>query len=265
VLAALRGGKLISVDDVTLDGRRVVRVILDVPNSVRTAAEKINIDQLRERQKHSVASPQLQEQVLQNVLAQRQLPPTCRYTYYVDPALHYAVRQFERSYLPNTLLSRTVSSDFQQVPGRPLWLPRRMETEVHEMPNLPGIALADSFLTDVMEVSAYDFGRVLDNTFTLDQSKPGTSILDFSDPAAKGPDGSIHYEVPAGPEQLAAVIDRARKSPTPFSFGGPPPAMSRPLDSGYRNSALYKIVVANVVVIACIVGFVVWRRRKELE
>lgn len=268
VLAHLRkGGKLVSVENVTLDGHKAVRVELEVPNPIRKGAELIDINQLRENQKHSKASPKWQEQVLQGVLAQRKLPATCRYAYYLDPALHYAVRRLDRSYAPDTLLSRSISSDFVQEPGRPVWLPRRIETEMHEMPNqsTPDPVLVDSILSEVLEITTYDFARVPDDAFALNYTKPGTFVVDYTDATAKSSDGSIRYQIPERPQELTAVIQKARNAPQPMMLGGRPLAMAGPVQPRYRTKTLVMIGVANVAAIACGIAFVVWRRRKEGE
>ena len=198
LLANLRkGGKLLSIEDAKLDGRPVTRVELEVPNPIRKGAELIDIDKIREMQKHSRANSRWQEQVVQTILDQRKQPATCRYTYYLDPALRYAVRRFDRSFAPDTLLSRSNFLDFQQVPGRQLWLPRRVETEMHEVPNLPGKVIAETILMNILEVTAYDFERVPDNTFVLNYTKPGTFIVDYSDPAAKTSDGICVIDFPS--------------------------------------------------------------------
>jgi RNA polymerase sigma factor (sigma-70 family) len=264
VLANLRkGGKLLSVEDVTLDGRPVTRVELEVPNPIRKGAELIDIDKIREMQKHSPGNPKWQEQVVQTILDQRKLPETCRYAYYLDPALHYAVRRFDRSFAPDTLLSRSNFVDFQQVPGRQLWLPRRVETEMHEVPNQPGKVIAETILMNNLEVTAYDFARVPDDTFVLTYTKPGTFIVDFSDPAAKTSDGALRYRLPERAQDLPAVIEKARTAPSPVFLGGPP--WNGALQPAYRGRAMVWIAVANVVAISCGAAFVVWRWRKERE
>ena len=51
---------------------------------------------------------------MQTILDQRKQPATCRYTYYLDPVPRYAVRRFDLSFAPDTLLSR---SNFRGFPA----------------------------------------------------------------------------------------------------------------------------------------------------
>jgi RNA polymerase sigma factor (sigma-70 family) len=260
--SSARGGRLISVTNMPFEGKQCVRIELEVQNPVRRIAEAVDLEKERQNLKMSRETPKRQAELVQDIEDMRMLPAMRRYVYYLDPELHYAVRRCEQRYGPDTLLSRTDCSQFEQIPGRRLWLPRRVESQLHEYPTAPGIVFKDAFLTQILAVSAFDGSRVPDETFKLDYTAAGTIVRDGTDPAtAKTKDGFINYTVPARPEDLAGVIERARNGENMAQFGGgTPPAAEPPVES-HRKGALLAIVVCNVGMFG--VGYLAWRRRRE--
>jgi RNA polymerase sigma factor (sigma-70 family) len=279
VLNRLRdGGKLISVEQTTLDSRPSLRIEVDAPNPVRRAAESVDLNQARETlskmsQNASKMSPEnskifrenlaRQEQQLKLIEEHRKSPALRRYTFFLDPAMHYAVRRVEQRYGAEALLQRADCGQFDQVPGRQLWLPRRIETQMYEWHSLAGPPLKDSFLSQVQLVSAYNGSRVPDETFRLDYTAPGTMIRDGTDAAnAKSKDGYISYTIPARLVDLPAVIERARNGENLFQVGGMPVA-AEPLVERYRRGSLLTILLCNVAMFGAGAGYLAWRRRRE--
>ena len=74
------------------------------------------------------------------------LPATRRYSYYLDPQLHYAVRRLDQSYGSDQLLVRSDCSDFQQISGRNVWLPKKIESQMHEYFCVPDTVFKENFL-----------------------------------------------------------------------------------------------------------------------
>jgi hypothetical protein len=281
VLDCLNSGwKLISVENTLLDDHRCVRIELEGDNPIRSSAIAFDLDNHRKmlqrnrvnnekqsarltaQQKEMILRSQRQQEEMARLIEeQRNLPAMRRYIFYLDPDLHYAVRRFEQTYGPDTLLARSNCSQFQQIAGRQLWLPRRVETQLHEWYSVPETVFKDAFLTQIVEVSAIDGSRVPDETFKLDYTEPGTMVRDGTDPAAKSKDGYVNYVVPARLEDLPSVIARARNGENMFPFGGGMPVAAEPLVERYRGSALLAIVLCNLAMFGAAGVYLVWRRR----
>lgn len=271
------GGKLISVDNVPFEGKPSVRVVLDGENPIRRYAEEFDLEQFRrslkdfqenrmglqaEQRKQLISNYEMQ---IKRIEGQRQLPATCRYTYYLDPDLHYAVRRFEQRYDPDTLLARVDSSDFQKISGRQVWLPRHIETDLSRMDAAPGTLPKESLQTRLLqEISSFDGNRVPDETFTLNYTMPGTFVSDGTDPAvANAKNGFVNYTIPQRLEDLPAVIERARKQ----AETGAPQAIhfaDVPVEKR-RNGPLVTIVLWNVAALGAGAGYLIWRRRKAVS
>jgi hypothetical protein len=171
------------------------------------------------------------------------------------------------------LLQRTDCSQFEQLAGRPLWLPRRVETQLYEWFSLPGATLPDGLLSQVTTVSAYDGSRVPDETFRLNYTEPGTIISDATDPAgAKLKNGTVSYAIPQRLADLPAVIERARRGENMLALGGGlsvggvqvggVPLGIVPLSQGYRGGAMLAIVLFNGAAFVAGVVYLGWRWRK---
>jgi RNA polymerase sigma factor (sigma-70 family) len=261
---ASRGGELISIENVRLEGKPCLRIELEAPNPLRRMAETIDREKIRRDLEMSRERSKRQEESLRKLDEMATLPETRRYVYYLDPELHYAVRRCEQRYGADTLLSRTDCSQFEQIPGRQLWLPRRVEEQLHEYPTVPGTVFQEAFLTQIAEVSAFDGNRVPDETFRLEYTAPGTIVRDGTDSAtAQSKDGSVGSMVPPRPEDLAGVIERAHGGENILQLASGLPLAAEPaVASHHRGSTLVAIVVCNVTLLGAGVAYVVWRRRK---
>ena len=143
--------KLLSVQNAQLDGHPHVRIDLEGVNPVQLNAVKFDLDGHRKRiesqrqmlekdaAKFNAEQKEMftrslaqQENTAQTIEPQRKLPATRRYSFYLDPQLHYAVRRLDQSYGSDQLPIRTDCSDFQQISGRNVWLPKKIESQMHE-------------------------------------------------------------------------------------------------------------------------------------
>ena len=195
-----KGGTLISVENVVLDGKPCVRVELEVANPVGRPASNGAVTSNSTVTFNSTAAPNRSAKAGdENQTAAATPPEARRYIYYLDPSLHYAVRRLETRSKPDTLLNRTDCSQFEQIAGRQLWLPRKVESELHELPMLPGAVLKkEEAATQTLEVSAFDGSRVPDETFVLNYTQPGTIVHDGTDAGStKFARGFIRYTAPA--------------------------------------------------------------------
>jgi RNA polymerase sigma factor (sigma-70 family) len=286
ILAGLSNGwKLISVGNTQLEGRSLVRIELEGDNTIRSCAmafdlkaQRLNLQRQREnfekqlprlnaQQKEMLLrSQKQQEDQVQLIEAQRQLPATRRYAFYLDPQLHYAVRRLDQSYGVDTLLSRSDCTQFEQIPGRDLWLPKKVETQLHEFYTLPGTFLKDSFLSFTTTASAISGDRISDDAFKLDyETLPGTIVRDGTVQAksSKAGDGYVMYTVPSRHEDLPDVVARAASGQNMVRFAGGPPLAASPVAERFRSGALQTIVLCNAGLLGAFVAFVAWRRRKN--
>jgi hypothetical protein len=242
ILDSLQNGRrLISVEDVTLDGRPCIRIELD-------AAKPIGGDSAV---KNSAANDALHGTTATPTAIRRSI-------YYLDPSLHYAVRRFERDGGPGSLVDRTDCSQFEQIPGRQLWLPRRVASELHELPSMPGTVFKE-IVTQVLVVSAIDGRRVSDETFALNYTQPSTIVHDGTD-LASGKTQRIRYSFPARAENLAGVIQRAPTREQRADHGDPLPQAVESVWSR-RNAALGALVLCKVLLLGAGAGYLAWRWR----
>ena len=97
ILSYLRkGGTLISVENVVLDGKPCVRVELEVANPVGRPASNGTATSSSTVTPISTAAPNRSAKAGdENQTAATAPPEARRYIYYLDPSLHYAVRRLE--------------------------------------------------------------------------------------------------------------------------------------------------------------------------
>ena len=286
ILAGLSNGwKLVSVGNTQLEGRSLVRIDLEGDNTIRSCAmafdlnaQRLNLQRQREnfekqlprltaqQKEMQLRSQKQQEDQVQLIEAQRQLPATRRYAFYLDPQLHYAVRRLDQSYGADTLLSRSDCTQFEQIPGRDLWLPKKVETQLHEFYSLPGTFLKDSFLSFTTTASSMSGDRISDDVFKLDyETVPGTIVRDGTVQAksSKAGDGYVMYTVPSRHEDLPDVVARAASGENMVRFAGGPPLAASPVAERFRSGALQTIVLCNAGLLGALVTFVALRRRKN--
>ena len=295
VLAGLdQGWKLISVQNTQLDGRPVVRIDLDGVNPIQMGAVKFDLDAHRkriERQRENLEknsakfnaeqkemfsrSLAQQENMAKTMEAQRKLPATRRYSYYLDPQLHYAVRRLDQSYGSDQLLVRSDCSDFQQISGRNVWLPKKIESQMHEYFSAPDTVFKENFLSQTLLVSAMSGDRVSDDAFKLEyETTPGTMVRDGTVRAKSSKAGGLSlngagdpyvtYTVPTRSEDIKEVITRASAGENMVRFPGGPPLAVVPMGDHFRGGALQTIVLCNAGLLGAVVAFIAWRRRSSL-
>ena len=130
-----------------------MRIDLDGVNPIQISAVKFDLDAHRKRverqredlekmsaklnaEQKEMFTRQLaqQENMAKTIEAQRKLPATRRYSFYLDPRLALRSPSIgSKLRLRLTLLVRTDCSDFQQISGRNVWLPKKNRgPEMHE-------------------------------------------------------------------------------------------------------------------------------------
>jgi RNA polymerase sigma factor (sigma-70 family) len=296
VLAGLdQGWKLVSVQNTQLDGRPVVRIDLDGVNPIQISAVKFDLDAHRKRverqredlekmsaklnaEQKEMFTRQLaqQENMAKTIEAQRKLPATRRYSFYLDPQLHYAVRRLDQSYGSDQLLVRSDCSDFQQIAGRNVWLPKKIESQMHEYFSAPDTVFKENFLSQTLSVSAMSGDRVSDDAFKLEyETTPGTIVRDGTVRAKSSKSGGlvlngagdsyVTYTVPTRAEDIKEVITRASAGENMVRFPGGPALAIVPIADRFRSGALQTIVLWNAGLLGAVVAFIAWRRRRTVS
>lgn len=213
ILAALKAnGAILALEEVVLEGRRHVRITLETDNFVRAqaAAMLLKIEESDRRTPPPPEQVRQRQPMLLQFEARRNAPAKRRIVYDLDPAMNYAVRNCEHSYGADTLLRRTECRDFEQVPGRSLWLPRHAELRSYESPINAEVS-KDVLATQIMDVKEWDFSPVPAEQFTLNDMTPGTIVFDGTLPEAMdSPRQGVVYVVPQRAEDLDGVIATAR-------------------------------------------------------
>jgi len=171
------------------------------------------------------------------------------YSFQLDRSLNYAVRRQEEQTLDGRTLHIATLSDFHEAPGRDtVWLPHRCTVEYCQWRKRPTNPTAEPFLTETYTVTKCESHPVAVKQFLAVYNVPGALIGDGTLPnAEKTEHGQINYTVPANPEDLDRVIERAIDS-TPFTISDL---------ATHRGVRLF--VVFNVLLFVAVV-FALWRR-----
>ena len=266
-----RGGELLSVTNVSIEDRPHVRIELRVENEEKTWADQADLENMKQMYNGGLYTPEDRERFLNDIVENRKLPKTKRVVYFLDPALHYAVRQKEEWYDPGTLLLRSTCSDFQQLPHRQLWLPQRYVIVYSTFRTAQGVVFADPFLSQVVQVTELSGARVPDSQFVLEYTQPGTFVMEFPgpDPQDKSsPPQPLNYGYTVGQtpsetqknKEIAEQTARAKMggagNAITISGGSAQPPMNGPKS----NSRVRWFLIANSAVILFIGGYFAYRQ-----
>lgn len=179
-------GRIQSISPANLDGRPLIRV-------------QVTSHNLKERSQADVRK-----------LAERFAPPEW-YDFYLDPERGYAVRRLEIRDEVDRLQTRSDCTDFEQLPGRQVWMPRQCRVEEYALTAAldEGNMVLDVFPSPLyvttIQVNTFDVQPWPDDRFQLKNTTPGGYVNDASFPEMTGKDG-VFYQVPANPQRLDEVI-----------------------------------------------------------
>ena len=212
-----------------------------------------------------------QENMAIAIESQRKLPATRRYSFYLDPQLHYAVRRLDQSYGPDTLLVRSDCSEFQRIPGRNVWLPKKSSHNFTNMSRRPDTASKDNFLSQTLSVSAISGSCVSDDAFRLEyETTPGTIVrsdqtvraksLEIGQHATQRGRRPVRHTVPT-----KEVITRAAAGENMVCFPGRPHLAVVPIGIHFHSGALQTIALCNAGLLGAAVAFIAWRRRRTVS
>lgn len=173
---------------------------------------------------------------------------TAENRFVLDPAKGYAVRRRIEKTPPGGLAVRSNCSDFAQVPGSGLWMPRKVEVEWHTWPGVLAKPVKEAVIRETFRVSELKSEPIPPEQFVLKYNEAGTTIADSTIEGKKDSDGWVVYRVPADPSRLDEVIKAAasgqKYEPTIVSF------------------RKYFILV-NVLLFLILIGVVWWRARRK--
>lgn len=134
-----------------------------------------------------------------------------RYDFYLDPERCYTVCRLEIRDEAGRLLTRFDCSDFEQLNGRLLWMPRRCRVEMYTFEEGPSAEnLISNIFTSplyvrILRTNAFELQPWPDDRFQLKYTTPGVYVNDASFPEITGKDG-VFYQIPANPQRLNEVI-----------------------------------------------------------
>ncbi len=161
----------------------------------------------------------------------------------LDPAKGYAVRRRVEKTM-GELAVRADSSNFIEVPGSGLWMPKTVEVEWHIWPNSLTKPVKEAVVRETFRVSELNSKPIPPTQFVLKYDEPGTTVADGSLEGEKDSEGRVTYRVPADPSQLDEVIKSAAAGKN-----------YRPTIVSFRRN----FIIANVLLILIVIGVVWWR------
>jgi hypothetical protein len=181
------GAVLTAVDRVDLDQQACMRLTLVTINPDRKRADEIDPDEWVERMK-KLGVAESEENLLAMAAAmreERKLPELLTQVFYVDPKLNYALRRAETRYVigsdQSILLTRTDCADFQQLPGRELFIPRTCVASWYTSNMLPGKYFDAPTVTFTYRVTELKLDAIDDARFSTHYEQPGCEIIDVLD------------------------------------------------------------------------------------
>jgi len=248
--------ELSSITEVQVEGRACVRIVLMDKNPIKQHGE------MRDLMRASVKSEskERRDEIKLLLDEQRKLPALRKYVFYLARELQFAVLRAEEWYDPDVLLNTTAFSAFEELPGRNIWIPRKIVSTLHEFESTTEL-FTDSFLSEEWEVTRLTTERVDDAEFVLtSDATPGTLVNDKTaklDGFAEGT--AIAYEVPAKVEDLGGVIEKAKKTPLLDSMPG---GDAHQADAQRSPTMLQLFIAGNLVLLVCVGLFWAWSRRK---
>jgi hypothetical protein len=173
---------------------------------------------------------------------------TAEYRFVLDPAKGYAVRRRVEKTLSGEVAVRADCSDFTQLPGSGLWMPRKVEVEWHTWLQVLVKPVKEAVVRETYRVSELKSEPIPLAQFVLKPDQPGTDVADSTIEGRTDSQGRVNYVVPADPSRLDEVIRAAASGNAP----------ERTIWWIRRN-----FILANVLLILVLSGAVWWRARRK--
>jgi hypothetical protein len=176
------GGRLVSVEEVELNGQRLTRLRIVVEDAEYWRVQALDLDEYAERlRRASAESEERQRERIEQMRKKKEQPKPDdhTHTFWLDAKLNYAVRQREW-HEGARLQSRAVCDDFAKPAGRDLQLPRKVTLEWFDDGLGPdSVVYNEALLRHVMEVTQISFERVPDSTFVPKITTANCTFVDY--------------------------------------------------------------------------------------
>jgi hypothetical protein len=159
--------ELTGIDEVQLDGRKIVRVQIVSENPIRRHAEKVDLEMAKIELNRTGQSEESKAQIIDHIKSQRELPEKCVNVFYLDPQLNYVMRRSEWQYEGTETMRVIECDDFQPIPGRQLHLPKictargKNWNDVHEVTEIS---------VDPLPIERFSLKEII--------ATPGTSLFE---------------------------------------------------------------------------------------
>jgi hypothetical protein len=176
-----------SIDELNYEGMKRLRVRIISENEAHTTAMSEDPDMLAARvSRWPNVTKQTVRLATDAQIGMRAMPPRIRQTIYLAPEHGYALTQSDDQYEDGTLLRRRVNSDFVQLEGRNVWLPRTCVDHVYWIADSAhGFQMSQAPLWTQTITVSYLSGNVNpDAKFVLTYSQPGAWVADATEPNA---------------------------------------------------------------------------------
>jgi hypothetical protein len=245
------GATLDSISTVSIDGAPLLRLWLSADNSLRKWADAT--DRAQAERDALGMSPKGRLNFLETWEKQKKLPLRRDFVFFLDPQLEYAVVRRQERYGPQ-LLFETVNADFEQAPGRSLWLPRNSLTQHFASPSNPGVYSDSSIYTQIIELTKMTFTAAPDEQFVVNYTAAGTQVFDQTLPGKP-----LSYVVHAGatpPTRQPAPATQTVAAPQGYQPLANVPDVPQPIQ---RSATL--LWIAGLIVAAG-AAIVAWKYRR---
>jgi len=248
------GGQVEGTGTVTIEGRSLMRVQLTVKDWSLLPPD------ISEKERELVPKAPGAPTTKPNVQRKppKRVAPLRRHDFYLDPEFSYAVRQHEIRDEAHHLVTRSDCSQYEQLAGRGIWLPRRCRLEEYTFEEvrdketlIPIVFEAPLYVCEFL-VKDFDLQPWPYERFELKYQEPGTRIKDGTFPGVNSRNG-VAYTIPADPQRLEAVVGEAKAR-----------YFKRDEATEERNIRIQTLfLVINGVVLSILVFYLILRRLKK--
>jgi hypothetical protein len=169
------GGKLIGIEDVELERRKLVKLRILADDPERATAASANLDRVRQELAGATTDAEI-NRVIEDIKRKQQQPPKRLFVFYLDPALHFAVRRREEFWDPDVPLLRIDNEGYEKLADRDVFVLRKSVFGSYNRKPLPAGKIAEPVQTRTTEVTQVSTAPKPPETFTIAYNAPGTHV-----------------------------------------------------------------------------------------
>jgi hypothetical protein len=175
------GARLISCDEVELNGEHLVRLRLMKEDPEHTEAMKIDLEQYADELRRESNLPEdVQRERLEYKRKKREQTELLTHIIWLDPKLNYVTRLYECR-IGHVLRWRTSYSSFVKVPDRELLFPRKAVFEVFCSNSGPQNQFDEAVHQSIAEVVEISTKKLNDSAFVPKITTDAADFLDYRD------------------------------------------------------------------------------------